>query len=253
MNDGNFKGAYDMHIVAIIQARMGSTRLPGKVLMDLAGKSMLERVIQRCRRAVWLDEVIIATTHKAADNDVVALCAARNWPWFRGSEDDVLDRYYQAAQGSKADIVVRITADCPLIEPEIIDRCVQELMDNPGTDYASNCLSPRTFPRGLDVEVFTFAALERAWREDNNPDWREHVTVFIERHPEIFQSRAVVNDVDYSHLRWCVDTLEDLDLVRRIYEACHQEDFSWREVLAVLGENPHWLEINRSVMQKEVM
>ena len=242
-----------MKVIAIIQARMGSTRLPGKVLMDLAGKPMLERVVRRCQRAASLDEVIVATTDKTSDDPIAEFCASRNWPCFRGSEDDVLDRYYQTALWSKAGVIARITSDCPLIDPEVIDRCVKEFRDNPGTDYASNCLSPRTFPRGLDVEVFSFAALERAWREDNNPAWREHVTLFIERHPEIFQTRAVVNDVGYSHLRWCVDTPEDLDLVRRIYEAFHQEDFSWREVLTVLGQNPQWLELNSAVVQKEVL
>lgn len=231
---------------------MGSTRLPGKVLMDLAGKPLLERVVQRCRRAVHLDELVIATTHKAADDPIVELCVARNWACFRGSEEDVLERYYRVAQEIKADIIVRITADCPLIEPTVIDRCIKEFLDNPATDYASNFLTPRTFPRGLDVEVFSVTALERAWREDDNPAWREHVTPYIYRHPESFQSLAVVNEMDYSHLRWCVDTMEDLDLVRKIYETFQDEDFSWKQVLILLERHPDWLELNRSVLQKDL-
>ncbi len=242
-----------MKIVAIIQARMGSTRLPGKVLLDLAGKPLLERVVQRCRRAAELAEVIIATTDNVAGDPIAELCAVRHWPCFRGSEDDVLDRYYQAARWSKAETVVRITSDCPLLEPEVIQRCVREFLEPPPVDYAGNGLPPLTFPRGLDVEVFSFAALERAWHEDGNPAWREHVTPYIYRHPEVYRLRAVVNDVDYSDMRWCIDTQEDLALVRNIYEAFGTDGFSWREVVTLLQQNPQWLELNRAVVQKELL
>ena len=242
-----------MKIVAIIQARMGSTRLPGKVLLDLAGKPVLERVVRRCRRAAQVDEVIIATTLKAADDPIMDLCVAQKSDCYRGSEDDVLDRYYQAARWSKAETVVRITADCPLVEPEVIQRCVGEFLEPPAVDYAANTLPPRTFPRGLDVEVFSFAALERAWQEDGNPAWREHVTPYIYRHPEVYRLRAVVNDVDYSDMRWCVDTQEDLALVRNIYGAFGTDGFSWREVVTLLQQNPQWLELNRAVVQKELL
>ncbi len=242
-----------MKVIAIIQVRMGSTRLPGKVLMDLAGKPMLERVVERCRRAAELADVIVATTDNGSDDPIVELCAARHWPCFRGSEDDVLDRYYQTALWSKAGVVARITSDCPLIDPEVIDRCIEEFFETPGTDYVSNCFLPRTFPRGLDVEVFSFTALERAWHEDNNPAWREHVTPYIYRHPEVFRLRAIENDVDYSPMRWCVDTQEDLALVRNIYEAFGTDGFSWREVVTILQQNPQWLELNRAVVQKELL
>jgi spore coat polysaccharide biosynthesis protein SpsF len=241
-----------MQIVAIIQARMGSTRLPGKVLMDLAGKTMLERVMQRCRRTVRLDEVIIATTDKTSDDPIAELCAQQDWPCFRGSEDDVLDRYYQAARWRKADTVVRITSDCPLIDSEVIDRCIKEFLETPNVGYVTNCWPFRTFPRGLDVEVFSFAVLEQAWRQDYNPAWREHVTPYIYCHPEIFQVRAIVNDVDYSNMRWCVDTQEDLALVRNIYEAFGTDRFSWRQVLTILQQNPQWLELNCTIIQKEL-
>jgi len=166
-----------MRIVAIIQARMGSTRLPGKVLLDLAGEPVLARVVNRTQRATMLDEIVIATTTESRDEAIVELCSSRDWAYFRGSEDDVLDRYYQAAKKHHAEVVVRITSDCPLIEPEIIDLVIWKFLEEDSLDYVSNILSPRTFPRGLDVETMTFEALKRAWQEDKNPAWREHVGV----------------------------------------------------------------------------
>jgi spore coat polysaccharide biosynthesis protein SpsF len=240
-------------VVAIIQARMGSTRLPGKVLLDLAGEPMLVRVVNRTRRAQTLDEVVVATTVQPADEAIVRLCAERGWPCSRGSEDDVLDRYYQAAVVHQADVVVRITSDCPLIEPEIMDQVVQEFLDlQPRIDYACNVLPRRTFPRGLDTEVMRFDVLEQAWREDPNPAWREHVTPYIQRNPDLFRIHGVSNKVDYSHMRWTVDTPEDLAFVRRIYNHFGHDRFFWREVLAVLEAHPEWLEINQQVKQKVV-
>lgn len=241
-----------MKVVAIIQARMGSTRLPGKVLLDLAGEPMLVRVVNRCRRATTVDQVIIATTTETRDEAIVDLCDSRGWACFRGSEDDVLDRYFQAAKKHQAEVVVRITSDCPLIEPEIIDLTVREFLQDGTLDYVSNTLPPRTFPRGLDVEVMAFEALERAWQEDKNPTWREHVTSYIYRHPERFALRTVTNDQDYSHMRWTVDTPEDLAFVRRVYDHFGHDRFSWREVIALLEEHPEWLEINQHVVQKAV-
>ena len=242
-----------MKVVAIIQSRMGSTRLPGKVLTDLAGEPMLVRVVNRVSRATVLDEIVVATTTRLQDERIVALCYANGWPCFQGSEEDVLDRYYRTAQVYQADVVVRVTSDCPLIEPQVIDLVVREfLARQPEVDYVANILPPRTFPRGLDTEVMSLEALERAWREDENPAWREHVTPYIYRHRERFSCYGVTNEVDYSSMRWTVDTPEDLAFVRRIYEHFGHGRFSWREVLAVLEENPEWLEINRHVQQKAV-
>ncbi len=242
-----------MRVVAIIQARMGSTRLPGKVLLDLAGEPMLARDMNRLSRAETLDDVVIATTVESADDAIVNLCQERDWPYFRGSEEDVLDRYYRAAQEYQADAVVRVTSDCPLIEPQVVDRVVREFLERqPEVDYAANTLPPRTFPRGLDTEVMRFDALERAWREDENPAWREHVTPYIRRHPDRFQSYGVSNDEDLSHMRWTVDTPEDLAFVRRIYEHFGHDRFSWRKVLTLLEAHPEWLDINRDVQQKTV-
>ena len=242
-----------MKVVAIIQARMGSTRLPGKVLTDLAGEPMLARVVERTGRAETLDEVVVATTVETADAAIVELCAARGWPCFRGRQDDVLDRYYRVAVEHQADVVVRITSDCPLIEPGVVDRVAGVFLRNqPNVDYASNTLEPRTFPRGLDTEVMRFDALERAWLNAKDTPSREHVTSYIHGHPEQFRLVAVRNDVDYSHMRWCVDTPEDRDFAVRVYEHFGHGRFSWQEVLAVLQDHPRWMELNRNVRQKVV-
>lgn len=240
-------------VVAIVQARMASTRLPGKVLSDLAGEPMLTRVINRSRRATTLEEVVVATTTKSADEAIVELCTACSWPCFRGSEEDVLDRYYHAAVAYQADVVVRVTSDCPLIEPEIVNRVVREFLDlQPEVDYACNILPRRTFPQGLDTEVMRFDALERAWRAEFNPAWREHVTLHIQRNPDLFHIHGITNELDYSHMRWTVDTPEDLAFVRCIYDHFGHDRFSWHEVLAALQQHPEWLEINRHVQQKVV-
>jgi spore coat polysaccharide biosynthesis protein SpsF len=240
-------------MVAIIQARMGSTRLPGKVLLDLLGEPMLARVVNRTRQSRMLNEVVVATTVQPDDEAIVRLCSKRCWPWFRGSEDDVLDRYYQAARKHKADVIIRITSDCPLIEPEIVDRVVQEFLERqPEVDYASNTWPRRTFPRGLDAEVMRLDVLERAWHEDCNPAWREHVTPYIYRNPGRFRIHNVINQVDYSAMRWTVDTPEDLAFVRRIYDYFGHDCFSWREVLTVLEEHPEWVGMNQHVKQKVI-
>jgi spore coat polysaccharide biosynthesis protein SpsF len=242
-----------MKVVAIIQARMGSTRLPGKVLLDLAGEPMLVRDVNRVRRATLLHEVVVATTMESEDDAIVSLCASRGWSCSRGSQDDVLDRYYQTAVAYDADVVVRITSDCPLIDPDVVDLVVREFLKRqPGIDYASNVLPHRTYPRGLDTEVMRFDALERAWREDTNPALREHVTPYIYRNEGRFRMHGVTSSVDHSAMRWTVDTPEDLGLVRHIYDHFGHDRFSWLEVLAVVQRHPEWLDINRHVKQKEV-
>lgn len=240
-------------VVAIIQARMTSTRLPGKVLLDLSGEPMLARVVNRTCRAKTLDEVVVATTTRPEDEAIVDLCEQRGWPFFRGSEQDVLDRYYRTALEFKADVIVRITSDCPLIEPEIIDRLVSEFLSQyPEVDYICNSLE-RTFPLGLDVSVMSLNALKKAWQEDHNPSWREHVAPYIWRHPEIFRIRNVSSSIDYSCMRWTVDTIEDLTFVRKIYEHFQNDSFTWQDVLNLLETHPEWLEINKHVQQKAIM
>jgi spore coat polysaccharide biosynthesis protein SpsF len=242
-----------MTAVAIIQARMGSSRLPGKILAELAGQPMLARCVARLGRAQMLDDLLVATTTSPVDDVTTGLCATRGWRCFRGSEDDVLDRYYQAARLQDTDVVVRVTADCPFIEPEIVDRVIREFSERqPDVDYASNVIPERTYPRGLDVEVFTVRALERAWREDDSAAWREHVTEYIVRNPDRFRLHGVCHPENLSQWRWTVDTAEDLRLARLIYTAFGHDLFSWRDVLALLAEHPEWAEINRDIRQKSV-
>ena len=241
-----------MKVVAIVQARLGSTRLPGKVLLELAGEPVLARVINRLGRARRLDEVVVATTTEPADDPIARLCERRNWPCGRGSELDVLDRYYHVAKVHNADAVVRVTSDCPLIEPTIVDRAVEMfLAGQPELDYAANTLPPRTFPRGLDTEVVKMDALERAWAESADKPSREHVTYYLYSKPGRFRLRGMTNDHNLSHMRWTLDTPEDLDLLRRIYDHFGDDRFAWTDVLKLLEARPEWLEINRRVVQKK--
>jgi spore coat polysaccharide biosynthesis protein SpsF len=237
--------------VAIIQARIGSTRLPGKVLLPLLGRPILSRVVERTARARLIDEVVVATTLDPGDEAIVNLAAAEGWAVERGSENDLLDRYVQAARAHEADVVVRITSDCPLIDPTLIDQTIEAFVENSG-DYASNTLAPRTYPRGLDVEVVGREALERAWHEDADPDWREHVTPYLYHHPEEFRLTRVSSPDDQSAHRWCVDPPEDYELVRRIYDELGRDDFTWRQALEIVESHPSWVSINRDVVQKIV-
>ena len=237
-----------MKVVAIIQARMGSSRLPGKVLEDIAGRSMLYRVVSRLRAAQLIDQLLVATTTLAKDDAIVEECQNCGVPSYRGDEGDVLDRYFRAAESGRADVVVRITSDCPLIDPEITDKTIRAfLREQPA--YASNTLV-RTYPRGLDTEVISRSALTRAWREARQPYEREHVTPYIAEHPADFQLLSVTGAEDYSAHRWTVDTLEDLAFVRAIYSRHEDAMFSWREVLKLLEREPELADLNRSVMQK---
>jgi spore coat polysaccharide biosynthesis protein SpsF len=240
-------------VLAIVQARMGSSRLPGKILMDLAGEPMLARVVSRLRRTVLIGDVLVATTPEPSDDAVEALCRVRDWPFFRGNQNDVLDRFYQAARLRRPGAIVRVTADCPLIDPEVADHVVREfLVRRCEVDLACNVWPRRTYPRGLDTEVLSFAALERTWREDDNPAWREHVTAYLYRRPDLFRIHNVVNEEDFSYLRWTVDTPEDMVLARAIYGEFGHDRFGWREVLVAQQRHPEWAEINLHVEQKVV-
>ncbi len=235
--------------IAIIQARTGSSRLPGKVLMDLGGKTVLARVVGRLRRAALLDDIVVATSDHAADDAIVSECLRLAVSCFRGSEEDVLDRYRQAAQFCKADVVVRITADCPLIDPELVDQASRTFHDQQA-DYASNTVVP-TYPRGLDTEVFSRAALERAWAEAVKAHEREHVTPYFYQHPELFRIASTASPVDYSRYRWTLDTNEDLELIRKIYSRFdNQDDFGWQQAIALLENEPELAELNAHVLQK---
>jgi spore coat polysaccharide biosynthesis protein SpsF len=240
-----------MRVVAIIQARMGSTRLPGKVLKDLAGATVLERVVSRVRRCRLVSDVAVATSAEPADDVILNECQRLGTEAFRGSEQDVLDRYYRAAQQAGAEVVVRITSDCPLIDPEVSDKTIQKfLVERP--DYASNALE-RTYPRGLDTEVMTFAALECAWTEARQAYQREHVTPFLYQHPERFKLLSVKGDHDYSQYRWTLDTPEDLEFLRAVYaRSIDHQDLSWRNVLNIVQREPELAEMNRHIVQKTI-
>jgi spore coat polysaccharide biosynthesis protein SpsF len=238
-----------MRVVAIIQARMGSTRLSGKVLRDIYGETMLSRVVHRAKRATLLNDIMVATTVKLIDEAVVAEATRLGVPFFRGSEDDVLDRYYQAAIACRADVVVRITSDCPLIEPTIIDMVVRAFL-NANPDYASNTLI-RTYPRGLDIEAMSLSALTVAWREASKPYQRTHVTPYIYENPHLFRLLSVTGSSDYSRYRWTVDTPEDLEFVREIYyRLSHNSSFDWHDVLELCEREPALTELNSHIKQK---
>lgn len=237
--------------IAIVQARMGSSRLPGKVLMDLAGESTLSRVVGRLRRAKLLDNIVVATSDSYSDEAVVAECKRLNVLTYRGSQTDVLDRYYQAALAFGVGAVVRITSDCPLIDPDLVDDTVKKFKDQ-RCDYASNAIQ-RTYPRGLDVEVFTIAALKSAWQNAKQPYEREHVTPYFYEHPEHFRLVSLVGTSDYSQYRWTLDTPEDLQLLRAIYDRLRDQDhFTWQDVVALMQHEPQLADLNCKVRQKSL-
>jgi spore coat polysaccharide biosynthesis protein SpsF len=232
---------------------MGSTRLPGKALTSIGGHSMLEWVVKRSARATRLHSVVVATTVDARDDSIAAFCDEANYPVYRGSEHDVLDRYWKAAKACAADVIVRITSDCPLIDPEVIDLTVDRFMSHPGSvDYASNTLEPRTYPRGLDVEVFSRAALERAWLEDQRRESREHVTPYMYGTAGRFRTLRVAAPEDCSDHRWTVDTPEDLAFARAVYNHFPDGEFGYHQVLAFLSFHPEIRLLNAAVTQKTI-
>jgi len=239
------------NVVAIIQARMGSTRLPGKVLADIDGRPMLWHVIERVRRASFVNRVIVATSEAQGDDPIARFCQAREIPCFRGSETDVLDRYYHAAKGGGAGVVVRITGDCPLIDAEAIDRVIAVFFENE-CDYATNTMR-YTYPDGLDTEVFSFHALESAWREASLPAEREHVTPYFKNSGR-FRVACVESQLDPSagQQRWSVDESCDLEFVRAIYARFNSRPyFGLGEILQVINEQPAMAKLNSGVVRNE--
>ena len=258
---------------AIIQARMSSSRLPGKVLLDIAGQPMLVHMVERARRARRVTQVVVATTTDPSDDPIQQLCAERGYACCRGSLPDVLDRYTQAAREFDAQIIARLTADCPLLDPALLDLTVEALADS---DFAANRLPPpwtRSLPIGLDVEVVTRTALERAWKEATESYQREHVLPYLYEGVEFdpqptsvggegyftlrgttprgFKIAQLHHMPDYGALRWTVDTPADLELVRRVFAHLDDAlDFTWRDVLAVFDHYPELAQINAQVVHK---
>jgi spore coat polysaccharide biosynthesis protein SpsF len=198
-----------------------------------------------------VSELIVATTDSPGDDAIVRECQRLGVSCFRGSEHDVLDRYYQAARAAVAESVVRITSDCPLIDAELEDDTVRIFVEQQA-DYASNVF-PHTYPRGLDAEVFTMGALDRAWRQASEPHQREHVTPYFYEHPETFKLAFTRNESDYSAYRWTLDTAEDLELLQNIYARFgNQDNFGWREVVTLMEREPELAELNSNVIQKSL-
>jgi glutamate-1-semialdehyde aminotransferase/spore coat polysaccharide biosynthesis protein SpsF (cytidylyltransferase family)/predicted dehydrogenase len=234
-------------VVAIIQARMGSSRLPGKSLAEIEKRPMLWHVIHRVKRASLIDRVVVATSTSPTDDAIEKMCRENDVPCYRGSEHDVLDRFYGAARGEKASQVVRITADCPLIDPEVIDRVVRRFQRG-DLDYASNAMV-RSYPDGLDTEIFSFSALERAWHEASRTSEREHVTPYLRS--DKFRTANVENNSTpfYQHYRWTVDEVEDLEFIRAVYRALRdRESFGMKDVLELIEKTPGLDKMNSEIL-----
>lgn len=247
-----------MKVEVYVQARMGSTRLPGKVMKKVLNKPLLQFQIERLRYSKEIDGLVILTTTLPQDDQIVQFCRELGVDCLRGSSEDVLDRYYQAAQLRQSDAIVRVTSDCPLIDPDILDEVVRVFKSQP-LDYVSNTLI-RTYPRGLDVEVLSFQSLCRAWREGIREEEREHVTPYLYRHPELFRLQnvaltkvAALTPPAEQH-RWTVDTEADFELIKRILEALYPSSpqFRMEDVFNLLKKHPSWSQLNAHIEQKTV-
>ena len=242
-------------IVALIQARMSSTRLPGKVLLDLGGRNVLSRMVERVRQSELITRVVVATTVDPSDEPILKMCLDEKIDVFRGSLPDVLDRYFQAATLDRADIVVRLTGDCPLIDAQMIDQTIKALIDQEA-DFSCNRLPPpfhRTFPIGLDVEVCTFEALSRAWHEATEKHDREHVLPYLYEVEGRFKVVQLDHTEDLGSLRWTLDTPEDYALLQQVIKRLDgRNDFTWLDVLELFKKEPELAEINQSIKHKSM-
>lgn len=241
-------------IYAIIQARMGSTRLPGKVMMDLHGHPVIEHVVTRLNRSSLIDKIIIATSFDSNNQPIIDFCKENEIDYFVGSEDDVLDRYYQTAIDNNVDdedILIRITSDCPLIDPFVVDKIIQEHISNKN-DYTTNVIEC-TYPDGLDCEVFNFNVLKNAWINANLSSQREHVTLYIRDNPDKFKLGNVKNNKDLSSLRWTLDEKEDFIFINEIYKNLFDKDsfFTMEDIVHLLKEKPELLDINSKFSRNE--
>jgi spore coat polysaccharide biosynthesis protein SpsF len=253
MSDRTQVRPVDRPVVCISQARMGSTRLPGKVMLPILGRPMLAWHLSRLSRSKQVDLLVVATTLDPRDDGIVELCQSMGVASFRGSESDVLGRYAATAAAFNAATVVRVTSDCPLIDPQLVDEVIASYgAKRPQIDYAA--LAPQDFPRGLDTEVFGRQALIEADLDAIDPPEREHVTPYIYRRPNHFRCVRLSGAQRFGAYRWCVDEPADYQLICRMIEALvpTSPDFSWSDCLAVMAEHPEWSEINRTVRQRTV-
>ncbi len=238
-------------IAAVIQARVGSTRLPGKVLMKLGTKTLLEHVIERVQASRLVEDIIVATTTSPQDKPILDLAKGLGVNGFSGSPEDVLDRFYKAATRYKADVIVRITADDPFKDPQVIDKVIGRYMeDEGGLDYVSNTIIP-TYPEGLDVEVFSSPALERAWQEAQKTSDREHVTPYIWGNPDKFRLAGVTHNQDLSNMRWTIDYPQDMEFAREVYHRLYNPDriFLMEDILKLLEEEPGLADVNQGIIR----
>jgi spore coat polysaccharide biosynthesis protein SpsF len=238
-----------MKIDAIIQARMDSTRLPGKVLMKLNGISILQCLFEQLNSSISLNQKILATTINKSDDIISNFANLNDLELFRGNSSDVLDRFYQCAKQFKIKHIVRITSDCPLIDPEIIDKTIQKYKTG-RFDYVNNFYKKR-YPYGSEVEVFSFETLEKTWKEANHLSEREHVTPFIYNNPNRFSIGHIEPSEDYSHLHWAVDRIGDLKFVKMIYERIKTKPVHLLDILKVIEDDPSILTINRDSVPDE--
>jgi spore coat polysaccharide biosynthesis protein SpsF len=255
-------------VIGVIQGRMESTRLPGKIMVDISGKPMLQHVFTRTSRSKTIQQTWIATTTNLSDGPVADFCAGHHIPVYRGNAYDVLDRFYQLLQDKDFQVIVRITADCPVIDPTLIDAAVNILIQEK-FDFVCNRLPPpyhRTYPIGLDVEVCTFSALEESWQRAEKPYQREHVmpylyegVEFVRKNPELeigissrgYKIGLLHTSPNYGKYRWTVDTSEDLVFIRRVFDHFKgEDDFSWKEVLDLVHAMPSLMEINATIPHK---
>jgi len=239
-----------MKIIAIIQARLGSTRLPGKVLLDLEGKTVLEHVIDRVRASKYIDDIVVATTIQKGDLKIVNLCSNNGTSVYCGSENDVLDRFYQAARLFQAEHIVRITSDCPLIDPMVIDEVIKLHLAEKA-DYTSNTLK-ETYPDGQDTEIFTFEALKESWKNASLTSEREHVTPYMRKNQD-FKCINLESKVDLSNKRWTLDNPEDYEFIKLIYKNLYNKNrfFNMNEILKFINNNPEIEGINKSIVRNE--
>jgi spore coat polysaccharide biosynthesis protein SpsF len=259
--NGLLKEEMNTKTVAIIQARMGSSRLPGKVLMPILERPMLYYVVERLKQVESIDQIVVATSDLPRDDEIAHFCRSNNVNVSRGSETDVLDRYYQTANKINADVIIRVTADCPLIDPVLIEKLITEFTKS-NTDYysiaagapASNKHTRNRFPEGLVAEIFTIQALFDAWQNGDKPDHREHVTPYIWKNEEKFRIGIMTcRGADFSNYRWTVDNPEDFKLVQWIYENLYEDkpSFNMHDVLDLLDKTPSMMKINQHFIGKE--
>lgn len=245
-----------MKVVCLVQARVGSTRLPGKILKEICGKTILHHEIDRLKKCKEIDEIVIATTDKEDDDKIVNEAKKLSVKYFRGSENDVLSRFYYSAKENNADIIVRVTSDCPCIDFEILDKMLiyfKEKYKEKQVDYLSNTIK-RTYPRGYDIEIFTFSALEKSYINAKKEYEREHVTPYIYDKTNNFLKLSFENKEDYSEYRVTLDTIEDFIVIKNIFENLYYKNpyFKLNDVVQYLNNNLHIVDINKHIEQKKL-